>query len=59
MAKYGDYQRRKVQKEKDLAVELYKEGLTMRAVGLRINRSHTFVSEAVKAAQNDLSTPHA
>ena len=51
MPKYSPYQRQKVQEEKDLAVELYKQGMPAREVAKRIGRSHTFVTTAVKKSK--------
>lgn len=48
MPKYGEYQTMKVQKEKELAFELYKTGLSMRDVGNKMGKSHGFVFNAIQ-----------
>lgn len=51
MPNYSKYQKVKIQEEKDNAVALYKEGLSMAAVAKKIKRSRTFVNDAIQAAR--------
>ena len=52
MPKLSPYRHKKLQKEKEMALDLYKEGLTMREIGTRLGRSASWVWNAV----HELST---
>lgn len=54
--KQSIYQIEKINKTKDKAIMLYKQGLTTREVGKIIGRSHQWVAVVVKNNTHKLST---
>jgi transposase-like protein len=42
------YQEEKINKQKEKAVALYKQGLTLREVGKAVGKSHEWVNQALK-----------
>jgi len=45
------YQQRKIEKKKEKARKLYREGLTLREVGLLVGKSYQWVADALKEPQ--------
>lgn len=44
----GEFQKKAIEEKKNRAVELYKTGLTMRAVGKEVGMSHAWVALVLK-----------